>query len=445
MDRRETLEGVIVAWEPQLPNAHLGIGRRARFRPEGPSLLSWKKIHHWPALPWGLVGLTLATGLTRAAEPPATVALVLDTSGSLTRADLAEARNLAAGVLQALPTGSEVAVFSFDDASRVVLPRTADADAVKRAIDGLRVAGRYTALHDALFDASRYLREAAGARRAILLVTDGKDENSALNLEDGLKVAQETLIPVFCVGVGRVEERVLRRIAKLTGGEYFPSHEATASAIAERILAAPAPQVAAVPSPAETPSPVMPLQPQRSEAPPAFYRSPLLWAAAGLLLLVAATALALVGRKPGAAPVRHVPSGPKHLDTGQQEALPGTVLTRMDLAGEPVDKTVLLMDKPVLTVTRGERKGEVFPLSGESSISIGRAQANDVVLDDASVSSQHCRIRPEPGGFVVHDMKSTNGTQVNGRPVDRHRLAEGDVIQVGETSLQYRRERKRGA
>ncbi len=116
----------------------------------------------------------------------------------------------------------------------------------------------------------------------------------------------------------------------------------------------------------------------------------------------------------------------------------------MDLAGEPVDKTVLLMDTPVLTVTRGERKGEVFPLSGESSISIGRARANDVVLDDASVSSQHCRIRPEPGGFVVHDMKSTNGTQVNGRPIDHHRLAEGDVIQVGETSLQYRRERKRG-
>jgi FHA domain-containing protein/von Willebrand factor type A domain-containing protein len=422
-------------------------------------LLSRKKIHHGPALPWCLVGLTLAGGLTRAAEPRATVALVVDTSGSLTRADLTEARDLATGVLQALPPGSEVAVFSFDDASRVVLPRTADADAVKRAIDGLKVAGKYTALHDALFDASRYLRDAAGAQRAILLVTDGKDENSALNLEDGLKVAQETLIPVFCVGVGRVEERVLRRIAKLTGGEYFPSHEANASAIAKRILAAPAPPVAAVPSTAETPSPVAaPRARGLEEAPPAFYRSPLLWAGAGLLLLVAATALALVGRKPAASarPVASVASGPSRLDTGQQEAFPGkealsgkkalagTVLTRLDLAGEPVDKTVLLMDKPVLAVTRGERKGEVFPLSGESSISIGRAPANDVVLDDASVSSQHCRIRPEPGGFVVHDMKSTNGTQVNGRPVDRHRLAEGDVIQVGETSLQYRRERKRG-
>jgi hypothetical protein len=430
-----------------------------RFRVDGPSLLSRKKIHHWLALAWGLVALTLATGPTRAAPPPATVALVLDTSGSLTRADLAEARDLAAGVLQALPPGSEVAVFSFDDASRVVQPRTADADAVKRAIDGLRVAGKYTALHDALFDASRYLRESAGARRAILLVTDGKDENSALNLEDGLKVAQETLIPVFCVGVGRVEERVLRRIAKLTGGEYFPSRDATASAIAERILAAPELQVPAVPSPSSAPTRVMAPERQPSgAAPPPLYRSPLLWAAAGLLLLVAATALALVGRRPrqGVTPARPFLSGPSRLDTGQEkalsgtealsgkEALAGTVLTRMDLAGETVDKTVLLTDTPVLAVTRGERKGEVFPLSGESSISIGRARANDVVLDDPSVSSQHCRIRPEAGGFVVHDMKSTNGTQVNGRSIDHHRLAEGDVIQVGETSLQYRRERKRG-
>jgi FHA domain/von Willebrand factor type A domain len=432
MDRRETLERAIVAWGPHLPSVHPGIAKCAG---------------------WGVVALALTAEPTRAAPPPATVALVLDTSGSLTGSDLAQARDLATGVLQALPPGSEVAVFSFDDASRVVQPRTADPDSVKRAIDGLRAAGKYTALHDALFDASRYLRDAPGARRAILLVTDGKDENSALNLEDGLKVAQETLIPVFCVGVGRAEERVLRRIAKLTGGEYFPSHEVTSSAIAERILAAPEAQVVAVsPLPPPTPTPATPPQPLRPEPEPepaAFYRSPLLWAAAGLLLLVTAAALALAGRKPrqGATPA-HFPSGPSRLDTGQQEALSGpelsgTLLTRMDMAGETVERTVLLTDTPVLAVTRGERKGEVFPLSRESAISIGRAGANDIVLDDASVSGQHCRIRPEAGGFVVHDMKSTNGTQVNGRTIARHVLAEGDVIQVGETSLQYRRERKR--
>lgn len=402
----------------------------------------------------GLWALALSATPASSAEPPATVALVLDTSGSLTPADLARARDLAIGVLQTLPAGSEVAVFSFDDQSRLVQARTTDVESVRRAIDGLQVAGRFTALYDALYDASRYLRDAAGSRRALLLVTDGKDENSALSLEDGLKVAQETLIPVFCVGVGRVEERILRRVAKLTGGDYFPSREASTSVLAGRILAAPEAQVtAAAPSPAASSTAATSTAAARPAAtridttprPPAFYHSPLFWAGAGLLLLLAATAVALVGRRPRSPlPAPHPSPGPTRLDTVQAERLPRTVLTRMDVAGEPIERTVLLMDKPVLAFTRGARQGDVLPLSEDSAISIGRARANDMVLDDASVSSQHCRIRPEQGRFVLYDLKSTNGTMVNGRRVDRHLLDEGDVIQMGETSLQFRKERKQG-
>src|SRR5262249_31693394 len=135
--------------------------------------------------------------------------------------------------------GSEAAVFSFDDQSRIVLPRTADADAVHTAVDALHAQGSHTALYDALYDASRYLRDAPGARHAILLVTDGRDEKSALNLEDGLALAQQTRVPVYCVGLGRVEERILRRVAKLTGGEYYAGVEADASTIAARVLEIP--------------------------------------------------------------------------------------------------------------------------------------------------------------------------------------------------------------
>src|SRR5260370_278300 len=374
--------------------------------PGEPSVLSRKKICLGRLLGRGLWALALsaAPALTAgtAAEPPATIALVIDTSGSLTSADLARARDLATGVLKALPAGSDVAVFSFDDQSRLVPPRRADVQSVRLAIGGLHVAGRFTALYDALYDASRYLRDAAGSRRALLLVTDGKDENSALNLEDGLKVAQQTLIPVFCVGVGRVEERVLRRIAKLSGGDYFPSREASASLLAGRVLAAPEADLTGAPaSPAASP-PAAPSTPAATPAPtrvdtalapraPAVYRSPLFWAGAGLLLLLAATAVALGGRSPRRAlPAPTPSSSAAPLTTVKAEGLPRTVLTRMDVAGEPIDRTVLLMDKPVLAVARGARLGEVLPLSEASAISIGRARANDRVLDDSSVSSQHC-------------------------------------------------------
>ena len=122
--------------------------------------------------------------------PPATVALVIDTSGSIRAPELARTQQIASGTLQALPRGSQIAVFGFDDQSRLLLPRTDREDEIRQAIRGLHSGGRYTALYDALYDASRYLRDAPGARKAIVLITDGKDENSALNLEDGLRIAQ---------------------------------------------------------------------------------------------------------------------------------------------------------------------------------------------------------------------------------------------------------------
>ena len=124
--------------------------------------------------------------------------------------------------------------------------------------------------------------------------------------------------------------------------------------------------------------------------------------------------------------------------------LSATVLARMNTTEEYLEKTITLQERPVLAITRGPRAGEVFELSVLAATSIGRSRLNDIQVEDVSISGQHCRVRPEDGHFVLHDLKSTNGTMVNDKKVVRHVLAEGDVIQLGETSLQYRREMKRG-
>jgi Ca-activated chloride channel family protein len=146
------------------------------------------------------------------------VALALDASGSIGTRDLVRSRDLAVAILAALPEGSEVAVVAFDDQARLVLPRTADRERIHRELTTIRVRGRRTALHDALFDATRYLRQTGPGPRAMVLFTDGRDEDSALELADGVRLAQESGIPVYTIGVGRIQERPLRRIAKLTGG-----------------------------------------------------------------------------------------------------------------------------------------------------------------------------------------------------------------------------------
>ncbi|MBI3932849.1 MAG: FHA domain-containing protein [Acidobacteria bacterium] len=405
--------------------------------------------------------------------PPVVVGLVLDTSGSLRLEDLERTRALAAGLLESLPSGSEVAVFTFDDAARLVLPRTSRAEEVRAAIEHVTISGRFTALHDALYDASRYLRDAPSPRRAILLVTDGKDENSALQLEDALAVAQQTSIPVFTVGIGRVRERVLRRIAKLTAGEYLPGPEATGAVLAARLLAAPE---SAGTTPADGRSATAhasgAAEPHAASAggpatPPigARHRTAWPWLAVGvgLVLGVAAVGVLALRRRPAppcatcgrplagphaacafcstgaSAPVDGLGEG----RTRRGDEIPDTVLARMDLTEEYLEKTVTLREQPVLAVTSGPGSGMVFSLNRQSATSLGRAKLNDIVLEDVSVSSEHCRIRPEDGRYVLLDLKSTNGTFVNERRVAKHPLAEGDVIKVGETYLQFRMNQKR--
>jgi pSer/pThr/pTyr-binding forkhead associated (FHA) protein len=121
----------------------------------------------------------------------------------------------------------------------------------------------------------------------------------------------------------------------------------------------------------------------------------------------------------------------------EEDSADSTVVMRAPEVGQ-AERTVMLRLQPSLTITRGPDEGLVFKLSTDSAVSIGRAPSNDIPVMDTAVSGEHCRIRPESGVFVLHDLKSTNGTYVNEKRIERHRLSEGDVIRVGETQLQFR-------
>lgn len=72
---------------------------------------------------------------------------------------------------------------------------------------------------------------------------------------------------------------------------------------------------------------------------------------------------------------------------------------------------------------------------------IGRDLANEVSLsDDLMASKVHCEIVQSPDGFFdLIDLKSANGTFVDGRQVRRHRLADGNLITVGNHSMLFSR------
>lgn len=87
------------------------------------------------------------------------------------------------------------------------------------------------------------------------------------------------------------------------------------------------------------------------------------------------------------------------------------------------------------TVTVGDI-GHDVALNGDQVL-VGRLAECQVQLTDANVSRRHAAFIRLEDGWALADLGSTNGTRVNGREIERVRLADGDVIEIGLTRLVY--------
>jgi pSer/pThr/pTyr-binding forkhead associated (FHA) protein len=81
-------------------------------------------------------------------------------------------------------------------------------------------------------------------------------------------------------------------------------------------------------------------------------------------------------------------------------------------------------------------KGPTFRIAAGGMKTLGRAVRADFILDAALVSRVHCRVTAsEAGELEVEDLKSTNGTFVNGQRVKRSPLTTGDRVRIGRVEL----------
>ena len=71
-------------------------------------------------------------------------------------------------------------------------------------------------------------------------------------------------------------------------------------------------------------------------------------------------------------------------------------------------------------------------------LGIGRDPRNELALFDDEISRMHAQIRQEYGQYVIYDLNSSNGTKVNGKPITKSPLKNGDEITVGNTVLVFR-------
>ncbi|MHC4392024.1 MAG: FHA domain-containing protein [Planctomycetota bacterium] len=71
---------------------------------------------------------------------------------------------------------------------------------------------------------------------------------------------------------------------------------------------------------------------------------------------------------------------------------------------------------------------------------IGRSRECDLVIDNLGISRAHSEIILENGVPILRDLKSNNGTFVNGRRVTRHHLNDGDEVAIGKFTITFQRD-----
>jgi hypothetical protein len=103
----------------------------------------------------------------------------------------------------------------------------------------------------------------------------------------------------------------------------------------------------------------------------------------------------------------------------------------------PVDVGDVAAESGALVIrSGGGRVGQSFPLHGER-MTIGRSPDTEIFLDDVTVSRDHAVLVRRSGAWYLDDSGSLNGTYVNRRRIDSHRLEDGDELQIGKYKLTY--------
>jgi len=164
-------------------------------------------------------------------DTPATVGLLIDNSGSMTnkRKDVMSA---AQAFLNASHPKDEMFIVNFNRRPWLALSSshafTNDRSELKATLAETRAEGT-TALYDALKLALDHLNESSRQRKALVVLSDGGDNASTVNLDDVLRIAQQSSATIYCIGIYDPLQKdrnpsALKKIAKVTGGEaFFPT------------------------------------------------------------------------------------------------------------------------------------------------------------------------------------------------------------------------------
>ena len=167
-------------------------------------------------------------------DAPLSIAIVFDTSGSM-GSKLQKSREAVAQFLKTANPEDEFSLVQFGDRPELVVPFTTDTDEVQNRLTFTQSKGR-TALLDGVYMAMNQMKpnKAHNPRKAILIISDGGDNNSRYTESEVKNNVREADVQIYGIGIfepmasrGRTPEEMmgpdlLHELAELTGGRAYP-------------------------------------------------------------------------------------------------------------------------------------------------------------------------------------------------------------------------------
>jgi len=164
-------------------------------------------------------------------DAPLSIGLVFDTSGSM-GPKLQKSRQAAAQFFKTANPEDEFFLIEFNDRPELVVPFTADTEEIQNRLTFAQSKGR-TALLDGVYLAMNQMKKARNPRKAILIISDGGDNNSRFTESEVKNAVREADVQIYGIGIfeptgsrGRTPEELmgpslLNEVAELTGGRSY--------------------------------------------------------------------------------------------------------------------------------------------------------------------------------------------------------------------------------
>ncbi len=410
------------------------------------------------------------------------ISILIDISLSISKNDFKLIKEATISYINELKGNEKIAIYTIGNEPLKAIDFTDNKEFLIQEINKLYPSAIYTTIYDTIFFASKDLALYKNELKAIIMLSDGLNENSTLLFDDIARMLTEEKISIYAIRVGKNinGERTLKRLSLLSNGKYYDLSDMGARAItnsinkeldiiSERIIKEKKSTLReeSISKVDESLSKEVIQKP--IQVPEKKIKEEGAFSILNILILVIILIILVIGifglviYVKGKKEKRKCPKCGRVLEEYQlqcpdcqveekvekEEAeeekiiIAPELLKKTPVPEEAIENTFVLLEKPLLIIRKGKMIGKKFYLSYDRSITIGRSENCDISLEDITISSQHCRIIPQQDKFIIVDLQSTNGTFINEKKIKQSILKEGDIIRVGETQLLYKIEQSR--